>query len=51
MMAVADGMGGHKAGEVASFIATNKLTTEFLKDTIGDKESAINFIREMYSKV
>lgn len=52
MMAVADGMGGHKAGEIASFIATNKLTTEFLKkDRLGDKEDAINFIREMYSSV
>lgn len=52
MMAVADGMGGHKAGEIASYIATNKLTTEFLKkNTLGDKESAIKFIREMYSLV
>lgn len=50
MMAVADGMGGHKAGEIASSIAINKLTTEFLKkEKLGDKESAINFIREMYS--
>lgn len=52
MMAVADGMGGHKAGEVASFIATNKLTSEFLKkETLGDKSSAINWLREMYSEI
>lgn len=52
MLAVADGMGGHKAGEIASFIATNKLTTEFLKkDKLGSKEDAINFIREMYSEI
>lgn len=52
IMAVADGMGGHKAGEVASFIATNKLTTEFLKrDGVGSKESAEEWIREMYKEI
>ena len=29
LLAVADGMGGHKAGEVASSIAINHLTTAF----------------------
>lgn len=52
MMAVADGMGGHKAGEIASFIATNKLTTEFLKkDHIGNKASAEEWIKDMYSEI
>ncbi|MDD4624452.1 MAG: Stp1/IreP family PP2C-type Ser/Thr phosphatase [Bacilli bacterium] len=52
MMAVADGMGGHKAGEIASFIATNKLTTEFLKkDHVGDKESAEAWIKQMYTEI
>jgi len=52
MMAVADGMGGHKAGEVASFIATNKLTTEFLKKgRIGNKSSAEEWAKEMYSEI
>jgi protein phosphatase len=52
MMAVADGMGGHKAGEIASFIATNKLTTEFIKkDRIGNKSSAEEWVKEMYSEI
>ena len=29
LLAVADGMGGHKAGEVASAIVINHLTEEF----------------------
>lgn len=52
IMAVADGMGGHKTGEVASFIATNKLTTEFLKkDQIGNKEFAEEWIKKMYVEI
>ena len=31
ILAVADGMGGHKAGEVASNIAISHLTDEFYK--------------------
>ena len=42
LLAVADGMGGHKAGEVASSMAINHLTKEFdLLDSIGDKKEAI----------
>ncbi len=52
IMAVADGMGGHKAGEIASFIATNKLTTEFLKkESIGNKDSAEEWIKQMYKEI
>ena len=37
LLAVADGMGGHKAGEVASAIVINHLTEEFYGlDSIGD---------------
>ena len=56
LLAVADGMGGHKAGEVASAIVINHLTEEFYAlDTIGDKDSAIEFLRniviEMNNKI
>ena len=56
LLAVADGMGGHKAGEVASAIVINHLTEEFYGlDTIGSKEVAIEFLRnivnEMNSKI
>lgn len=47
-MAVADGMGGHRAGEVASAIVINHLTEEFYAlDTLGDKEAAIDFLRDI----
>ena len=46
LMVVADGMGGHKAGEVASSIVVNGLTDKFkVLDTIGEKQDAVNWIR------
>ena len=48
LLAVADGMGGHKAGEVASAIVINQLTEEFYNlDTLGDKDNAIEFLRNV----
>lgn len=47
LMVVADGMGGHKAGEVASSIVVNGLTDKFKKlDSIGEKQDAVNWIRK-----
>ncbi len=52
LMVVADGMGGHKAGEVASSIVVKGLTGEF-KDMqeVGEKQEAVNWIRETISKL
>ena len=52
LLAVADGMGGHKAGEVASAIAINHLTEEFYGlDSLGNKESAIDFLRNLVTEI
>lgn len=47
MMVVADGMGGHTGGEIASTIAVTHLEKKFRSiTTLGDKESAIEFLKE-----
>lgn len=52
LMVVADGMGGHKAGEVASSIVVNGLTDKFkVLDTIGEKQDAVNWIRQKVSEL
>lgn len=52
ILAVADGMGGHKAGEVASKIAIDHLSDEFSKiDGFGDKENAIEWIRKLVEDI
>ncbi|MBQ4634169.1 MAG: Stp1/IreP family PP2C-type Ser/Thr phosphatase [Bacilli bacterium] len=46
MLAVADGMGGHRAGEVASNIVINHLTDNFLKNKeLGTKEEAVEWLK------
>ena len=52
LLAVADGMGGHKAGEVASAIAIDGLTERFQElDTLGTREDAIKWIKDVVSEI
>lgn len=52
ILAVADGMGGHKAGEVASSIATTHLEARFVElDTLGDKNNAIEWLRQVTTEI
>lgn len=51
LMAVADGMGGHKGGEIASSIAITNIGKRFMKTTtVGQKEDAISFLQEVVSE-
>lgn len=52
ILAVADGMGGHKAGEVASAIAINHLTEEFYRlETLGDKDTSVDWLRNIVTEI
>lgn len=52
LLMVADGMGGHKAGEVASSMAVTTIGSRFQKSSsLGSKMDAINWIKEMYGEV
>ncbi|MBQ9011232.1 MAG: Stp1/IreP family PP2C-type Ser/Thr phosphatase [Bacilli bacterium] len=51
LMAVADGMGGHKGGEIASSIAITNIGKRFMATgTVGNKEDAIAFLKEIVSE-
>ncbi|MBR3198553.1 MAG: Stp1/IreP family PP2C-type Ser/Thr phosphatase [Bacilli bacterium] len=51
LLAVADGMGGHKGGEIASSIAITHIGKRFMDtSTVGVKEDAINFLKEIVSE-
>ena len=52
LLAVADGMGGHRAGEVALQIAIDHLHDEFDKlETFGSKENAIEWLRNIVVEI
>ena len=51
LLIVADGMGGHKNGEVASKLALNHITNRFENiSSVGNKEDAINWIQTTVSE-
>ncbi|MCI9084316.1 MAG: Stp1/IreP family PP2C-type Ser/Thr phosphatase [Bacilli bacterium] len=51
LMVVADGMGGHKGGEIASSIAVGSIGKRFMATgSVGNKEDAIAFIKEIVSE-
>ena len=51
LLIVADGMGGHKNGEVASSIALNLICDRFKStSSVGNKEDAINWIQSTVSE-
>ena len=51
LLAVADGMGGHRGGEIASSIAISNISKEFKKlDKLGSKEDAILWIKNSVSE-
>lgn len=52
LVVVADGMGGHKAGEVASSLAVNELSKRFSElSSIGTKEEAVIWLKEIIDEV
>lgn len=51
LLVVADGMGGHRGGEIASTIAVTHLEETFKAiNTLGTKEDAISFMKQVVSE-
>ena len=51
LMAVADGMGGHRGGEIASSIVISHIGKRFTEiSSVGNKEDAVNFIKDIVSE-
>lgn len=52
LLVVADGMGGHKAGEVASSLVVNELSKRFSElSSIGTKEEAVVWLKEIINEI
>ena len=52
VLAIADGMGGHKAGEIASSIAIEHIINSFYSlETIGTKDDAIEWLRLIVKEI
>ena len=52
VLAIADGMGGHKAGEIASSIAIEHIINSFNSmESFGDKDNAIEWLRNIVKEI
>lgn len=52
LIVVADGMGGHKAGEVASSLVVNELSKRFsMLSSMGTKEEAVVWLKEIIDEI